>query len=344
MRDPACPFAPERAVCERFALSLLHWERPVLLTGSNGFLGSWMRKVIAEAGLADNFVYLVRDLSQTASWNPKDRKRALACDNASLDKLIEQIRPATVFHFAQSSSAAKNAQFPFSAWQEASWTANAALACARSGARMVYASSGAVYGPRTAAQGPCSEGQASQNIDIAAPENAYAVSKISAENALACLRRQEGLNALSLRLFAFAGSGLPLDSHFAAGNFALMCAQGHRAKPKGDGKALRTYLHPADAAAYALIAAADFSCQGALNVGAPEPISILRLSHLFNALAFADDEPASPSSAPQDPAYWPDTSKARSLGLTPSIPLRDALADLLHCARAVASAGQPQLS
>ena len=338
MQDLAIARPPERAVCERFALSRLNWERPVLLTGSNGFLGSWMRKVIAQAGLSEQFVFLVRDLSQAASWNPQDRNRAMACDNASLGKLIEQIRPAAVFHFAQSSSAAKNAQCPFAAWQEAAWTANAALACAKSCARMVYASSGAVYGPRTAAQGPCPENQPAQNIAIAAPENAYAVSKISAENALACLMRQEGLNALSLRLFAFAGSGLPLDSHFAAGNFALACASGHRAKPQGDGKALRTYLHPADAAAYALMAGADFSCQGALNVGSPEPVSILRLSHLFNALAFADPEPDCPGPAPQDPAYWPDMSKALSLGLAPAIPLRDALADLLHCARAFASA------
>ena len=109
--------------------------------------------------------------------------------------------------------------------------------CRKSGVkRMLFTSSGAVYGPqepeyeRLAETHPCR------------PVTAYGKGKLAAEQL--CL--ESGIPTVIARCFAFIGPYLPLDIHFAAGNFLRDALENRPIIIRSDGRPLRSYLHSDD--------------------------------------------------------------------------------------------------
>src|SRR5690606_5402235 len=110
---------------------------------------------------------------------------------------------------------------------------------------MLMLSSGAVYGKLRAEIMQVSEGYVG-GPDLLEPYYTYSESKRMAELLCAIYARQSGIRIPVARLFAFVGPRLPLDAHFAVGNFIRDALAGNTIKVNGDGAAIRSYLYAAE--------------------------------------------------------------------------------------------------
>jgi dTDP-glucose 4,6-dehydratase len=146
--------------------------------------------------------------------------------------------------------------------------------------RFLYVSSGAVYGVQPPElshipeEFPCH------------PVTAYGKGKLEAERL--CL--ESGVETVIARPFAFVGSRLPLDTHFAIGNFIGNCLRNEPIEIKGDGTPLRSYMYGSDLAEWLLTILLKGRLGEAYNVGSGKEISIADLARLVRSVAGAENE------------------------------------------------------
>jgi dTDP-glucose 4,6-dehydratase len=142
---------------------------------------------------------------------------------------------------------------------------------------------------------------------------------------------------VTARAFAFVGPYLPLDAHFAVGNFMRDALAGDTIRVGGDGTPYRSYLHAADLAVWLWTMLARGRGGRAYNVGSDEAMSIRELADAVSRAArtigrnpiVSIARPADPSAPPA--RYVPSTRRAsEELGLRVRISLDDALARTLE--------------
>ncbi|MCE0522574.1 MAG: NAD(P)-dependent oxidoreductase [Methylacidiphilales bacterium] len=187
--------------------------------------------------------------------------------------------------------------------------------------RLLHVSSGAIYGAATGQP----TGAREDDDASAEPLTPYGQAKREAER----LCGESDVDFVTARAFAFLGPYLPLDAHFAAGNFLRDARRGGPILVRGDGTALRSYLHPADLVVWLLRMLLRGRRARAYNVGSDETVTIARLARLIALAVRPAPEIVIQSVLPQGPQniYLPDIRRARTeLNLDVAIPLRDAIA------------------
>ena len=188
--------------------------------------------------------------------------------------------------------------------------------------RILFTSSGAVYGPQTA---PVDEETATN------PTTAYGRGKLAAER----LCVESGVPSLIARCFAFTGPYLNRRIHYAIGNFIQDCLDGKDIVIKGDGTPLRSYLYADDLVEW-LFAILDRGEPGRpYNVGSPEGLSIRKLAETVRATLGTKNEiqilgnpcnPCNPWLKPAPSTYVPIVTRAETeLGLRVTVPLSEAI-------------------
>jgi dTDP-glucose 4,6-dehydratase len=202
------------------------------------------------------------------------------------------------------------------------------LAVATGARRFLLTSSGAIYGPQPTDLEALPEDWLGSPL-LAEPNTAYGQAKRAAEHLCALFGAQHGLDTVVARCFAFVGPDLPLDVHFAIGNFIRDARTADAITVFGDGTPLRTYLDQTDLAHW-LFTLLDQGCAGqAYNVGSDEVISIADLAHLVGGI-LAPDKPVrilgQPSPGAVRSRYVPDIRKAKSaFGLSATVSLAEAI-------------------
>ncbi len=116
-------------------------------------------------------------------------------------------------------------------------------------------------------------------------------------------------------MFALIGPHLPLDRHFAIGNFMKAALDGTDIVIEGDGTPHRSYLYAADMAAWLWAVLLRGRTATAYNVGSEESLSIIELAArvrdmLDPNIAIHIRKQPRPGAEPQH--YAPDTARARS--------------------------------
>jgi UDP-glucuronate decarboxylase len=202
--------------------------------------------------------------------------------------------------------------------------------------RFLFISSGGVYGEQPTKLEKVPENMLAMPDPLVA-ENSYSVAKRSAEHLCALYREASGIQIVIARCFAFVGSDLPLNAHFAIGNFIRDALWGEKIVVSGDGTDLRSYLDQRDLAFWLLEILKRGSDGHAYNVGSDRPISIADLAHLVRDLAAPEksvEVMGHQGFSQSRSRYIPDISKARrELGLEVTIGLEQAIVDAANAHR-----------
>ena len=313
----------------------------LFLTGGTGFFGCW---------LVESFSYINRALSLGARATVLSRdpaKFAAKCPHLARDPAVT-LHPGDVrdfdfprgefgyaIHAATEASAKQAAEEPLEMLSTIlAGTQRTLEFAAQSGTRkFLLTSSGAVYGPQPAeiTHLPESYRGAPDPLD---PASVYAEGKRASE--LMCALHQKTTRTRGIefeakiaRCWAFCGPHLPLDTHFAIGNFIGDVLAGRPISIGGDGTPRRSYLYGADLAIWLWTMLFRAPPLVPINVGSGRDVSILELAEIVAATlgpgtAIAVARQAVPGAAPA--RYVPSVARAQELlGLRETVGLEESV-------------------
>jgi UDP-glucuronate 4-epimerase len=234
-----------------------------LVTGAAGFIGSQLAVALLARG--DDVVCLDAFTDYYDPARKRDNAEGLEVVDADLlevdlDRLLADVD--AVFHLAGQPGVRSSFGPEFAHYVERNVHASGRLfeAAARSGARVVYASSSSVYGDAEAY--PTAEDVAPR------PISPYGVTKLCVEHLAFAHFRTTGLDAVGLRYFTVYGPRQRPDMAFTPMLEAL--AGGTAFRLFGDGSVSRSFTFVADAVA-ATLAAVEHGRGGEVyNVGGGE--------------------------------------------------------------------------
>jgi nucleoside-diphosphate-sugar epimerase len=267
----------------------------LFLTGGTGFFGCW---------LVESFCHVNRELALGAQVTILSRDPAkfrAKCPHLANDASIAlhsgDVRDfdfppgefSHIIHAATETTAKPGANDPLGTLSTILAGTERALQFAfKCGAqKFLLTSSGAVYGrqpaeithlPETYLGGP----------DPADPASDYGEGKRAAEVMCALYQKSAAANGASFeakiaRCWAFCGPHLPLDAHFAIGNFIGDAIAGRAISIGGDGTPRRSYLYAADLAIWVWTILFRGPALVPINVGSAHDVSIRELAEAVAA-------------------------------------------------------------
>lgn len=197
--------------------------------------------------------------------------------------------------------------------------------------KFLYVSSGGVYGK---IDKPAVESQNTIQC-IANIDNTYSISKLFSEHLCYLYGKTHNMNFSIIRCFSFIGEDLPLNKHFAIGNFILDVKDRDFIEIKGDGSPVRSFMDQRDLANWIFSILKNGSNREIYNVGSDEEISIYDLAKLISNLSktkksvIVRGEIVEGQSKGRD-YYVPNIEKAKDiLGLRLSYTLKDSILHVL---------------
>jgi nucleoside-diphosphate-sugar epimerase len=302
----------------------------ILLTGGTGFFGKNILKYIKETDCSfrANVTILSRNPGKFIEQFPE-----LLQDNISFIKgdirtfsLPDSFCCDYVIHGATEASAKlekNNPQEMYSVIVDGTRHLLKEIKKVNKATKLLFVSSGGVYGKQPEdllhipEDFPCN------------PTTAYGKGKLEAEKL--CLNSE--ISTSIARCFAFVGPYLPLDTHFAIGNFILNGLRNESIVIKGDGKSLRSYMYSEDLVEWLLKILIDGKDGEVYNVGSDKTVSIAELAETVNECfdnKLKIDILGQPISGASD-RYVPSAQKAqRELFLNLSVGLKEAILNTIE--------------
>lgn len=309
-------------------------DRPVLVTGCTGILGSWLTIALVERGA--DVVGLVRDWvpqSQLVLSGTHERikiVRGSVTDYALLERALAEYEIEAIFHLAAQTIVIIANRNPLSTFEtniKGTWLLLEAARRVSTVQRVLVASSDKAYGPQKRL--PYTE---DASLLACHP---YDVSKACADMLAHTYAATYGLPVAVTRCANMYGGGDLNWNRIVPGTMRSI-VYGERPIIRSDGSPVRDYLFVQDAvAAYLRLAEAldDPTMRGeTFNFGMDNPQSVLEMVRAIIAIShYPQIEPVVLGKAPNEiQAQYLSSDKARRLlGWAPSYSLREALSETL---------------
>ena len=303
----------------------------LFVTGGTGFFGVWLLETFQAAcdrlGVNAEVVVLTRNRAAFEAKAPHLAPRVRSVEGDVRTFAFPGGDFPFVIHAATEASATLNEQRPREMFSSIVQGTERVLEFAQEARarRLLLVSSGAVYGRQPERITHLDEDFPGGPVTTD-PRSAYGEGKRAAE--LLCA--MSTVPAVIARCFAFVGPHLPLDRHFAIGNFIGDALAGRTIRVRGDGTPLRSYLYAADLAIWLWTILFRGALLRPYNVGSDAAVSVGRLAQIVAETV--NPAPAVEVAGAADPAtpverYVPSTVRARTeLGLAQSVDLGDAIA------------------
>jgi nucleoside-diphosphate-sugar epimerase len=257
----------------------------ILLTGGTGFFGRWLVEsfcfVNELLGLGAEVTLLTRNPEAFARKCPHLASNPAVKPHSGdvRNFLFPEGEYKYVIHAATESSAKQAPEDPVEMLSTiiAGTERTLEFAATHGTRKFLLTSSGAVYGkqPADVMYVPESYAGAPDPLDAS---NVYAGGKRTSELLCAIYQKKSSLECKIARCWAFCGPHLPLDQHFAIGNFIGDVLAGRSIQIQGDGTPRRSYLYASDLAVWLWTMLFRAPALVPFNVGSSHDVSILELA------------------------------------------------------------------
>ena len=305
-----------------------HWEHlrnaQLFITGGTGFIGRWLLETLVRANELHDL-----NLSATVLTRVPQAFRNMAPElgRSNCIRLYQgdvrnfnfpEGRFTHVIHGAATAATATfhKVEDPLTKFETTFDGARRTLdfAVASGMPRVLMLGSGSFYGTMAMGQKAYSEDYAVAP-SLANMDAAMGHAKRSAEFLSACYGQRYGMSVSTARCFTFVGPHLPLDIHYAIGNFIRDALWNDAITVSGNGTPVRSYMYVGDLIAWLITLLLTGQAGRAYNVGSDRAISIGDLARLIAMRISPEKEVRilTPSNF-GEPAhhYIPDITRART--------------------------------
>ncbi|WP_049930630.1 NAD-dependent epimerase/dehydratase family protein [Halosimplex carlsbadense] len=296
--------------------------RTALVTGGGGFVGSH----IVDALVPETDVVVLDSFVRGDRERVPDAARVVEADVRDEDALAAAVDGVdVVFHQAAIVSVAQSVEDPTTTHAvNADGTLAVLEAARRADARVVFASSAAIYGEPEAV--PVDERHPKE------PASPYGLEKLTGDHYCRLYADLYDLPTVALRYFNVYGPRQAGGDYAGAITaFAEQARAGGPLRVDGDGEQTRDFVDVADVVRANLLAATTDATGEAFNVGTGEATTIRRVAELVRDTVAPDAEVVHGDPREGDiRESVADIGKARErLGYEPTVSLEDGLADFL---------------
>jgi dTDP-glucose 4,6-dehydratase len=309
----------------------------IVVTGGAGFLGSHLVDAIRARGdavvVVDNLVTGSLDnLAHHDGDGEVEFVERDVCDGIFLTGPVD-----AVLHLASPASPRDYLELPIQTLKAGGLGTHNALGLARAkGAAFLIASTSEVYGdPQVHPQPESYWG----HVNPVGPRGVYDEAKRFAEAITMAYRKVHGLNTQIVRIFNTYGPRMRLDDGRVLPAFLDAAERGLPLQVHGSGTQTRSFCYCEDTVA-GILTVLEKADGNPVNVGAPGEMTILEFAALMKEVAGSESELDHVEAMVDDPQRRePDITRAKSLGWTPRVPLREGLERTLAWFRDRARAG-----
>ena len=317
------------------------WEsfrgKSIFLTGGTGFFGKW---------LLESFIYANEKLAlnskiTTLTRNPEaflidypfykehtNSVQFVKGDILNYDFNLDE-KFQFIIHAATAASEALNKSNPLLMMDTITIGTRKVLdfAITQPLEGFLFVSSGAIYGKQPWNQSHINEHD-SFKININNSNSAYAEGKRIAELYCSTYFEKYNLPIKIARCFAFVGPCLPLDTHFAIGNFINNAINNEDIIIKGDGSTIRSYMYASDLMVWLWKILLKGEINQPYNVGSDEGVSIKQLAEKISSISNAKVAVkilGSPVQKEHIDIYCPSITKANTINAQIKIQLTESI-------------------
>ena len=294
--------------------------KTVLVTGGTGFFGIWFLTclvIIKEKIENDLRIITISRSPENFALNVRDKKILKNIEILKGDIKEIEINNIKVTHLVH--MATTNASETFSGEDQLAkiellfeGTKNILKQCGPTLEKVLFTSSGVAYGINNKNRISECDFSGPNTIDTG---SALGIGKLTAEYLVSYFAKKYGYKYSIARCFSFAGQFLPLELHYAFGNFINDFLNNNKILVRGDGQDIRSYLYIGDAIAW-LIKLLEDPNDSIYNVGSEIEVKIEDLARKIASQKAGLEVVIEGGSKQVDnfnrPSYIPDTNKIKS--------------------------------